>query len=109
MDEDGLTVAERVRNDCLELKGVNIPISGGSGFSRDDPIVIEDTDPSRSAYWEHQVVGFIYSMRGEGWKFEKATIENRDGKRIEQFKFSREGDDENYYNYYFDVSASIKE
>lgn len=29
MDEDGLTVAERVRKDCLELKGVDIPISGG--------------------------------------------------------------------------------
>ena len=104
-----LSVAEHVRKDALELTGVDMPISGGSGLSRDDPIVIEDKDPARSAYWEHQVVGFIYRMRGQSWRFEKATIESYNGKEIEQFKVSVEGDDEHYYNFYFDISRSMRQ
>ena len=100
-------VAERVRKDALELTGINMPISGGSGFSRDDPIVIDDPDPAKSAYWEHQVVGFIYRMRGEGWKFEKATMENIGDRVIEQFKISVDGDNDYCYNFYFDVTPSM--
>ena len=109
MKDNKLTTAQNVRKDALEITGIDMPISGGSGFSRDDPIVIDDTDPSRSAYWEHQVVGFIYNMRGQAWQFEKATIEAYKGKTIEQFKISRSGDNDNYYNFYFDITKSINE
>lgn len=99
--------AAQIRRDALELLGVDMPISGGGGNSRNSPIVIEDADPSRSAYWEHQVIGFIYSMRGVDYKFEKATMEEHEGRIIEQYKLSRPDDEENYYNYYFDVTAAM--
>lgn len=104
---DNPLVAERVRKDALELTGIDMPISGGSGLSRDDPIVIEDADSAKSAYWEHQVVGFIYLMRGEDWKFERSTVQTLGNKTIEQFKLTRSGDDSNHYNFYFDVTASL--
>lgn len=102
---DSLT-ASQIRKDGLRITGIEMPIAGGDGSTKDNPIIIEDTDPSRSAYWEHQVVGFIQRMRNENYKFEKATVEDYDGKTIEQYKLSREGDDEFFYNYYFDVSLS---
>lgn len=99
--------ADQIRKDWLRLTEVDMPISGGDGSSKDTPIVIEDKDPSRSAYWEHQVVGFIQRMRNEDYKFEKATVEHYEGKAIEQYKLSREGDDDFFHNYYFDVTLSL--
>ena len=102
--EEGTLIAERIRKDALEITGIDMPISGGSGLSRESPIIIEDRDPAKSAYWEHQFVGFIYQMRSESWKFEKATVESVGDRLIEQFKITRSGDDNNYYNFYFDVT-----
>ena len=99
--------ATKIRKDALEITGVDMPISGGTGGSQEDPIIIEDTDPSKSAYWEWQVVGFIARMRGDEIKFEKATLFDVGGRKIEQFKITRIGDDENFYNYYFDVTAAM--
>jgi hypothetical protein len=107
MSDNNPLVAGRVRKDAFDLSGVDIPISGGSGLSREDPIVIEDTDPAKSAFWEHQVVGFIYRMREEEWSFEKSTVETINGRQIEQFKITRSGDIDNYYNFYFDVTAAL--
>lgn len=99
--------AKRIRDDALRITGVDMPISGGTGNSREDPIVIDDTDPAKSSYWEWRVVGFISQMRGDTVELEKATVLDIEDKKIEKFQISRVGDDGNFYNYYFDVTASL--
>lgn len=103
-DIEGVNAAT-IRRDALKVSGVDMPISGGSGSTKDDPIIINEPDSARSAYWVEQVVGFIHRMRGENYKFEKSTISDYKDRVIEQYKISREGDDDFLYNYYFDVSA----
>lgn len=94
----------KYRKDILEQTGVDVPISGGLGQSKDDPIIIEEKDPSKSAYWEHEVIGFIAMMRGQKYSFVGAKTFELNGRMLEQFKIEWEGDDENYYNFYFDIS-----
>jgi hypothetical protein len=97
-----------IRQDILEHTGVEVPISGGMGQSEDDPIVIDDTDASRSAHWEHQVVGFIARMRGVGYTFERSELFTKGNRTLERFKVSWEGDEDNYHNFYFDVTSALK-
>ncbi len=101
---------KRIRKDIKKLTGEDLPISGGCGNSKDDPIIIEEKDAARSSYVIYQVVKFIHMMRGEHFNFVQSTLydENSDGRYIEQYKIEREGDDENYYNYYFDITAMHK-
>lgn len=98
--------ASQIRKDIANYSGSDIPISGGGGNSRDNPIIINEPDPSKSAYYIQQVVWFINYMQGEDWEFVESNILNIDGNIIEQYKISRNSDIDNYYNYYFDISAS---
>ena len=92
----------------LESTGTEVPISGGMGQSADDPIVIEDTDPAKSAYWEHEVIKFISRMKGVGYQFEGTEMFSKNDRTLEIFKISWEGDEDSYYNFYFDVTAALK-
>jgi len=86
--------------------GFNLPISGGFGMSVEDAIKIDKNyeDWSDVVY---TCLRLINRLLGRSWKLiEQATIE-KNGKTYDQMKLEIEGDTDNYYNYYFDVSNHL--
>ena len=83
--------------------GFDLPISGGLGSSIDDAIKIdkEYLDWSDVIY---TTIRLCNRLLNRSWKLFKQTNIEKDNKIFCQMKLEIIGDDNNYINYYFDVT-----
>jgi len=86
--------------------GIELPISGGWGGSIEDAIKIDKEYKDWSDVM-YTCLRLINRMLGRGWKLVKQTTVEKDGKTFDQMKLEIEGDSNNYYNYYFDISDHL--
>lgn len=94
-----LTVREQIKKDF----GVDLPIIGGSGQSIDDPILIDPEYKDWSTV-EYSFIKYANTAQNRNYKVVLTTLLEHNGKQIDQIRIEIEGNSENYYNYYFDVT-----
>lgn len=85
--------------------GIDLPISGGSGNSRSDPIVLELQCPDEASKIEMTVAKCIYGRLGMHWRsVAKSIVESTIQKHTFEVKFA-EGDQivTERRNFYFDL------
>jgi len=104
MSED-FSIRELIRNDF----GVDLPISGGSGNSIDNPVVIDKHDPPDYTSVEYAFLKYIGIGRGIKWKLIKQELLEHEGKSYDKLKIKtvQQTEDEvitQIENYYFDIS-----
>jgi hypothetical protein len=92
--------------------GYELKITGGFGQSRNDPIVITDSNPDIASVTEMLVLRGIGKGRGVLWKTSARTLMNHEGAQLEQVKIETKtvsGTEitTQRENYYFDVSTAI--
>lgn len=86
--------------------GTELPISGGDGNSIESAIVIDQAHEDWSDV-EYACLKYINQLLGRSWKLIKTTIIEKDGRKFDQMKLEVNGDDSNYYNYYFDITYHV--
>jgi hypothetical protein len=92
--------------------GIDFPISGGMGNSRDTPIVIHREEPNDYAGVEYGVLRCLGIGRGIEWKLLKQTLLSQGDRQIDQMKIEtvqltpteRITQVENYY---FDITECL--
>lgn len=89
--------------------GVDFPISGGPGNSRDTPIVVHYEIPNDYVGVEYGVLRCLGAGRGVEWRLLMNSLFEHDGRRIEQMKIETKWvtDTEKITqieNYYFDLT-----
>ncbi len=97
-----LTIKEQIKKDF----GVDLPILGGDGQSIDNPIIIDPKCKDWSSV-EYSYVKLINQALGRSWKVVNTSLIEHNGHKIDQLKLAIDGDDENFYNYYFDVTDHV--
>ena len=97
---------QSLKESIKDFFGVDLPISGGYGSSVDDAIKInkEYQDWSDVMY---TCLRLINRMLGRNWKLYEHSLIEKNGKTFGQMKLEIEGDNKNYYNYYFDVTDHL--
>lgn len=101
-DNIQLSVREQIKKDF----GVDLPISGGTGSSVDDPVIIDPKHKDWSDV-EYSFIKYVNQALGRSWKLVEQTRIEYNGRNIDQLKLEIDGDDKNYCNYYFDVTDDI--
>jgi hypothetical protein len=109
MEHGKVNIRELLKRDF----GLDLNISGGSGQSRDDPLVILDTSPLSASLTQMQVLRGIGKGRGILWRklartpfqdtltaIEQVKIETKEVRTTEVIT--------QVENYYFDISASAQ-
>ena len=99
----------RLKEMLLADFGVDLPISGGIGNSRDAPIVIHYQQPNDYVAVEYAVLRLLGIGRGIEWKFLQNTMFPHGERRLEQMKIEavwEEGSDRitQIENFYFDIT-----
>ena len=89
--------------------GIDFPISGGTGNSRDNPIIIHHRVPNDYVAVEYGVLRCIGVGRRVEWKLLENSLFHHLGRRIEQMKIETKhvADDmlvTRVENYYFDLT-----
>jgi hypothetical protein len=89
--------------------GIDFPISGGPGNSREAPIVIHYATPNDYVGVEHSVVSCLCTGRGVEWRLLLSSLIEHSGRRIEQMKIETKWATESQLitqieNYYFDIT-----
>lgn len=89
--------------------GMDFPISGGTGNSKDSPIVIHYQEPNDYVGVEYGVLRCLGIGRRIEWKLIQQTLLNCDGRRIEQMKIETKETTATQIitqveNYYFDIT-----
>jgi hypothetical protein len=107
-------ISPSLRDLMLRDWGYDLPIAGGRGQSRDDPIVITATNPDVAAFTQMRLLQGLGRGRGIYWRClgRKLVGEERHG--IEQFKIETieltpTQKITQVENYYFDLSALAHE
>lgn len=103
-----MTIRQAIKRDF----NIDLPIGGGKGNSRNDPLIIEyDGKFNDYVYYEHQFVKFIcIGRRLMEWKIVGQTLLRYNGKDIDQIKFTHIEIEEGIRyvvteNCYFDITA----
>lgn len=86
--------------------GKDLDISGGEGQSQDDPIVITEACKDYVGT-EYHVIELIYAALGREYEIVSQKNFEYGGRLLDQIKISVKGDQDNYYNFYFDVTAHV--
>lgn len=97
-----LTVREQIKKDF----GVDLPIIGGSGQSIDDPILIDPECEDWSTV-EYSYIKYVNAALNRKYSVTQTTLIEHKDRQIDQIKIEIEGNSENYYNYYFDVTDQM--
>lgn len=92
--------------------GVDFPISGGTGNSRDDPIVVHRTHPNDYVGVEYGVIRFLCEGRGVTCNLVQQALILHNGRNIDQLKIeTKEVTDTEIItqteNYYFDITECV--
>ena len=103
-----LTIKSLLKKDF----GLDVNISGGSGKSQADPIVLLDTDPSSARLTQMSVLRGLGKGRGVLWRTLSRSFVSNEGSLVEQVKIETKEVTADQVitqteNYYFDVTASI--
>ncbi len=101
-----------LRQMLLEDFGFDFPISGGTGNSRDNPIIIHRAIPNNYVGVEHGVLQCIARGRGVNIQFKQQALISHNGRSIDQIKveLSKNLGVQSEYtieNYYFDVTDCL--
>jgi len=104
----GPTLREMLLNDF----GHDLPIAGGFGGSKDDPIVILPEAGSDYVKVEYTILQCLGVARQVEWKLVQQALSMYEGKQLDQMKIETKETTEKEIittttNYYFDVSACI--
>jgi len=105
MDEqkkESLTLKEIIKK---EFK-IDMPISGGNGNSMDDAIKIDKECRDWSAV-EYSCLKYINQLMNRSWKLKEQSLMEKNGRQYDQMKLKIDGDDNSFYNYYFDITDHI--
>lgn len=93
---------ETLKETLKEVFGVDLPISGGFGQSVDDPIIL-DVDSDGVAL-EYAIIDYIQQMGMKKYWVEKQEVKFVGERKIDKVSIVLEEDQENYRNYYFDIT-----
>ena len=99
----------KLREQLLADFGIDFPISGGTGNSRESPIVVHYQVPNDYVGVEYAVLRCLGVGRGIEWTLVKASLFDLDGRWIEQIKIETKWETETELisqseNYYFDLT-----
>jgi hypothetical protein len=91
---------------------MDLPISGGTGQSRDNPIIIHRRIPNDYTSVEYDILRCLGIGRGIEWKVLQQALLSHNGRSIDQLKIEtiESRDDEiitQVENYYFDVTECL--
>lgn len=105
MTTNDINLRELLKSDF----GIDFPISGATGNSRESPIVVHYQEPNDYVGVEHGILHCLGIGRQIDWKFIQQTLEEFDGRKIDQIKIeikSVSGDEiiTQIENYYFDIT-----
>ena len=89
--------------------GADFPISGGTGHSKDAPIVIHYQQPNDYVSVEYGVLQCLGIGRRIEWKLLQQSLIEYNGRKLEQMKIETEETTETEIitqveNYYFDIT-----
>jgi hypothetical protein len=89
--------------------GIDFPISGGTGNSRESPIIIHYQKPNDYVGVEYGILRCLGIGRRIEWKLIQQTLQNLDGRTIEQMKIETKQTIATEIitqieNYYFDIT-----
>jgi len=89
--------------------GVDYPISGGTGNSKDNPIVVHYEFPNDYSSIEYGVIRCIAIVRRIEWKLLRQSLIQHNGKKIDQLKIEAKWIENGQLitqkeNYYFDIT-----
>jgi hypothetical protein len=92
--------------------GMDFPISGGTGNSKENPIVVHRKEPNDYVSVEYGVIRCIGAGRGVDWKILQQTLMHHDGRRLDQvkvqtMKFVGSEIITQVENYYFDITDCL--
>ena len=105
MDEqkkENLTLKEILKKEF----NIDMPISGGNGNSMDDAIKIDKEHKDWSAV-EYSCLKYINQLMNRSWKLKEQSLMEKNGRQYDQMKLKIDGDDNSFYNYYFDITDHI--
>lgn len=93
--------------------GIDFPISGGSGNSRDNAICIHRQDPNDYTSVEYGILKCIGYGRRIEWKLLQQETLHYNGRTLDKLKIETQAitDDEvitQVENYYFDISECVE-
>lgn len=103
-----INLRERLKADF----GVDFPISGGLGNSRDSPIIIHKVQPNDYTSYEYGILRFLGIGRRIEWKRIQQSVINHNGRTLDQLKIETKQltDTEvitQIENYYFDITECV--
>lgn len=92
--------------------GIDFPISGGTGNSKDNPIVVLREEPNDYTSCEYGVLKCIAHGRGVEWKLVQQAVIHHNGRTLDQMKVkmttrSPENMHHTIENYYFDITDCV--
>ncbi len=89
--------------------GIDFPISGGNGNSRDNPIVIHKQDPNDHTSIEYGILRYLGIGRRIKWKLIKQSLIEYEGRKLDQLKIETISEvTTQIENYYFDITECYK-
>lgn len=100
--EKDLSIKERLKQDF----GVDLPILGGAGQTIDDPVIIDPKFKDWSSV-EYSYIRLINQAAGRSWEVVGVAMIKHGQRKIDQLKLRIDGDKDNFYNYYFDVTEHM--
>lgn len=102
-----------LRELLLQDWGLDLPIGGGDGRSRETPIVITETNPQKAAAAQVLILRSLGQGRGIFWRKQARLLLGQDWPCVEQFEIKTvelqpKEQITQIENYYFDMSAAAK-
>ena len=102
MDDD-ISVRQLIFKDF----GVDLPISGGTGNSMENAIVVQYGIPNDYVSVEYAYLRYVGIGRRIAWKTIKQKIVHNEGRKYDKITIEVSSDDQeepHYENYYFDIT-----
>jgi len=92
--------------------GIDLPISGGTGNSRDRPVIIGYRIPNHYVAVEHTVLRCLGIGRRVEWKLLQQALIEHNGRKLDQMQIETERTTDTQIitqieNYYFDVTECL--
>lgn len=92
--------------------GIDFPISGGTGNSRDDAITIHREVPNDYTSVEYRILRCLGFGRGIEWEVIQQAVMHHKGRTLDQLKVQTKETTEDEIitqveNYYFDISECV--
>jgi hypothetical protein len=94
---------------CFERYGLDFPISGGSGYTLSDPIIIHNSGVSDYIQIEYSIINCIARNRELDWEKIGQELLNHKESKIDRIKIctkstSKQDEIHRIENYYFDIT-----